>query len=181
MFPPSQSAHLYPVSHALGTMYSQVPREALSVCRVVDGAALDDAVGSSRLCPTLPHGSAEDAAHTATVPPPTAREKTDQRTADEPRTTTPGAAEPAGPAAAAAAAAAASAAACPLPDGGVGCGGSEGDAAVQPQEQSPRFPSLQQARGFKCIVRRGDMLYIPVGWWHSVSGSPEMNLTLNYW
>ena len=26
LFPPSQSAHLYPVPHALGTMYSEVPR-----------------------------------------------------------------------------------------------------------------------------------------------------------
>jgi len=138
LFPPSQSAHLYPVPHALGTMYSQVPRAALSLCQIfADTASERQAEG-------------EDV----------------QSAADEK------------------AAAAAAAAAATAPNGP---GASSEGSALQMRAAPPRkdaeagFPSLQQACGFRCTVRSGDMLYVPVGWWHSVRGSPEMNLTLNYW
>ena len=61
------------------------------------------------------------------------------------------------------------------------CSALETHAAAPPRDAESNFPLLRQACGFRCTVRSGDMLYVPVGWWHSVCGSPEINLTLNYW
>ena len=133
LFPPSQSAHLYPVPHALGTMYSQVPRAALSLCQITGDVAKERPL-----------------------------EQEDVQSADE-RATAAATAAPAGRCASS------------------GCSAPQMDAAAPPQDAESAFPSLQQACGFRCTVRSGDILYVPVGWWHSVRGSPEMNLTLNYW
>ena len=135
LFPPSESAHLYPVPHALGTMYSQVPRAELSACKITGDTEFE-------------------------------------RTTEGPTCQPDDAEESAGAAAASSAAR----------SGSLGSSGAEQAAAAAPeQDELARFPSVQQARGFRCTVRSGQMLYVPVGWWHSVRGSPEMNLTLNYW
>ena len=128
LFPPSQSQHLYPVQHALGTMYSQAPRAALSACQLV-GNVEDERPADVGSCRTD-----ETDALAGAAPPPTSRDS-DLHT----------------------------------------------DGAAPSEDGPAAFPLLRHARGFRCTVRSGDMLYVPVGWWHSVRGSPEMNLTLNYW
>ena len=139
LFPPSQSAHLYPVPHALGTMYSQVPRAALSLCQVVGDMANGRPV------------EGEDV-------------------------------QPAGDDKVAKAAAATEVGAAPTGEGvSSGCSAPQMRVEALSQDAGSAFPSLRQACGFRCTVRSGDMLYVPVGWWHSVRGSPKMNLTLNYW
>ena len=172
LFPPSQSAHLYPVLHALGTMYSQVPREALAACHIGADAAREDIADSPHLSSLAgPDSSEAGTARAGADAVPDGGAMVQQAafgpcagrlTLDEPAGTAPMAAESS-------------------QDGAAECTGSETGAGSQPQEPGPRFPLLQRARGFRCTVRSGDMLYIPVGWWHSVRGSPELNLTLNYW
>ena len=44
-----------------------------------------------------------------------------------------------------------------------------------------RFPALARARPRTAIVRAGDVLYLPCGWWHAVRGSIGRNLSINYW
>ena len=134
LFPPSQSAHLYPVPHALGTMYSQVPRAALSRCTIVgDMASERRAEGRG-----LQSGGDEQSVTAAAAAPTSLGAST-------------------------------------------GCSTPQKYVAAPSPDAESGFPLLQQACGFRCPVRSGDMLYVPVGWWHSVRGSPEMNLTLNYW
>ena len=44
-----------------------------------------------------------------------------------------------------------------------------------------RFPLLQYARPLTVTVHAGDVLYLPCGWWHAVSGSNERNISVSYW
>lgn len=44
-----------------------------------------------------------------------------------------------------------------------------------------RFPALAEARPLRALVREGDVLYLPCGWWHAVRGSEGRNLSVNYW
>lgn len=43
------------------------------------------------------------------------------------------------------------------------------------------FPELARANPRAASVRRGDVLYLPCGWWHAVRGSAGRNLSINYW
>ena len=44
-----------------------------------------------------------------------------------------------------------------------------------------RHPAFARATPHAATVRRGDLLYLPCGWWHAVRGSRERNLSINYW
>lgn len=43
-----------------------------------------------------------------------------------------------------------------------------------------RFPLLEKAKVFECVLEAGDVLYIPQGWWHEVE-TVEASISLNYW
>ncbi|WP_164719166.1 MULTISPECIES: cupin-like domain-containing protein [Bradyrhizobium] len=43
-----------------------------------------------------------------------------------------------------------------------------------------RFPRLLNARPFECVLCRGDILYIPEGWWHYLR-SHGLNVAVNWW
>jgi len=43
-----------------------------------------------------------------------------------------------------------------------------------------RFPEFQKAARMELVLEPGEMLFIPVFWWHGVSGMGE-NLSINYW
>ena len=43
------------------------------------------------------------------------------------------------------------------------------------------FPELERTTPRAARVERGDMLYLPCGWWHAVRGSNDRNLSINYW
>jgi ribosomal protein L16 Arg81 hydroxylase len=40
---------------------------------------------------------------------------------------------------------------------------------------------LREARGVDVVVPAGCMLYLPCAWWHRVRGSPDFNVSFNYW
>jgi len=43
-----------------------------------------------------------------------------------------------------------------------------------------RFPEFQKAARMEVILEPGEMLFIPLFWWHGISGIGE-NLSINYW
>jgi hypothetical protein len=43
-----------------------------------------------------------------------------------------------------------------------------------------QFPDLLNARPFECVLSRGDILYIPEGWWHYLR-SHGLNVAVNWW
>lgn len=43
-----------------------------------------------------------------------------------------------------------------------------------------RFPKLAYTRPYECVLRRGDMLYIPYRWWHYLR-SHGLNIAVNWW
>ena len=43
------------------------------------------------------------------------------------------------------------------------------------------FPKLAHAVPHVARVRRGDLLYLPCGWWHAVRGTEGRNLSVNFW
>lgn len=43
-----------------------------------------------------------------------------------------------------------------------------------------RFPRLLETRPFECVLCRGDILYIPEGWWHYLR-SHGLNVAVNWW
>jgi hypothetical protein len=43
------------------------------------------------------------------------------------------------------------------------------------------FPTLEAATPHRASVHRGDVLYLPCGWWHAVQGSAGRNMSINYW
>jgi hypothetical protein len=42
-----------------------------------------------------------------------------------------------------------------------------------------RFPALQQANLIECTIGAGDLLFLPIGWWHYVEGL-EASVTMTY-
>jgi len=44
-----------------------------------------------------------------------------------------------------------------------------------------RYADLARATPHAVTVERGDVLYLPCGWWHAVQGSRGRNLSINYW
>ena len=43
------------------------------------------------------------------------------------------------------------------------------------------FPDFAKARPVAVTVDKGDVLYIPMGWWHDVRGHPGRNISINFW
>ena len=46
---------------------------------------------------------------------------------------------------------------------------------------SRQHGAFARAQPHVATVRRGDLLYLPLGWWHAVRGSRARNLSVNYW
>ncbi|KAK6169076.1 hypothetical protein SNE40_020197 [Patella caerulea] len=46
-----------------------------------------------------------------------------------------------------------------------------------------RFPKFQDLRGYEAIVGPGDVLYLPIYWWHQVESVPNRGMTfsVNFW
>jgi hypoxia-inducible factor 1-alpha inhibitor (HIF hydroxylase) len=45
-----------------------------------------------------------------------------------------------------------------------------------------KFPRFRQALGYEAVVGPGDLLYIPINWWHYIeSNSNSMTVSLNFW
>lgn len=49
------------------------------------------------------------------------------------------------------------------------------------EETAARYPLYRHARPQTVDLVPGDMLYLPIFWWHSVSGSFERNMLINWW
>jgi len=47
--------------------------------------------------------------------------------------------------------------------------------------EAEAWPLAREARGVEAKVPAGAMLYLPCCWLHSVQGSPELNVSANYW
>jgi hypothetical protein len=43
-----------------------------------------------------------------------------------------------------------------------------------------QFPRFQQARPVEAVLRPGEMLYIPIHWWHAVFGWPELSVSVTF-
>lgn len=46
---------------------------------------------------------------------------------------------------------------------------------------STQFPRFLQTQPIRVEVNAGDILYLPIFWWHSVSSKDGQNVILNYW
>lgn len=48
-----------------------------------------------------------------------------------------------------------------------------------------RFPLFRGAKRLQCVLRPGDVLFMPAFWWHEVQSYPDpsqkRNLAVNYW
>jgi len=55
------------------------------------------------------------------------------------------------------------------------------DPRLDGAEIAARFPKTADARPLEVTVRTGDMLYIPLGWWHFIRALPGRNMSINYW
>ncbi|XP_003387667.2 PREDICTED: jmjC domain-containing protein 7-like [Amphimedon queenslandica] len=48
-----------------------------------------------------------------------------------------------------------------------------------------RFPLFRKAKRLQCVLRPGDVLFMPAFWWHEVQSYPDpiqhRNLAINYW
>ena len=55
------------------------------------------------------------------------------------------------------------------------------DPRLDGAEIAARFPKTAAARPLEVTVRKGDMLYIPLGWWHFIRALPGRNMSINYW
>ena len=55
------------------------------------------------------------------------------------------------------------------------------DPRLSRAETAARFPLLAECRPVAVTVRAGDVLYIPTGWWHEITGAPGPNVSVNYW
>lgn len=48
-----------------------------------------------------------------------------------------------------------------------------------------KFPNFQKARYSECIIEAGEILFIPVFWWHQVysleNPNNELNISVNFW
>jgi hypothetical protein len=50
--------------------------------------------------------------------------------------------------------------------------------AAQPARMAGR---RAQARGYQCVTRPGQMLYVPAGMWHQVFSGPGPSMAVNFW
>mmetsp|Transcript_19613 Transcript_19613/g.45653 ORF Transcript_19613/g.45653 Transcript_19613/m.45653 type:complete len:498 (-) Transcript_19613:57-1550(-) len=50
-----------------------------------------------------------------------------------------------------------------------------------PPDLEARFPMYSQAQAVRVDLKAGDVLYLPIFWWHAVSGSMERNMIVNWW
>lgn len=48
-------------------------------------------------------------------------------------------------------------------------------------EELQRWPLYRHARPLRVTLERGEMLYLPIFWWHGVVGSAERNMQVNWW
>ncbi|KAH8067622.1 cupin-like domain-containing protein [Aureococcus anophagefferens] len=55
------------------------------------------------------------------------------------------------------------------------------DPRLDGAEIAARFPKTAGARPLEVTVRKGDMLYIPLGWWHFIRALPGRNMSINHW
>lgn len=171
LFPPSQSEFLYPAPQPLGTLYSRAPVDALH-------ARCPAARNHSRQAiPVLPdpqmgvqpernEGATLQESGDESAPPPV-QVDSDSIAPGSEQVDEDGSAVPKPESEAEAESDARTE------------GGSRGTSSAPRGAES--FPLLSQAKGVHVRLEAGDMLYIPCGWWHSVSGSQELNITLNYW
>jgi len=48
-----------------------------------------------------------------------------------------------------------------------------------------RFPLFSRAKRLHCVIRPGDVLFMPAFWWHEVQSYPDKlerrNLAINFW
>ena len=48
-----------------------------------------------------------------------------------------------------------------------------------------RFPLFAGARRTQCVLKPGDVLFMPAFWWHEVQSYPDVverrNLAVNFW
>lgn len=48
-----------------------------------------------------------------------------------------------------------------------------------------RFPKFSEAKRTKCVLKPGDVLFMPAFWWHEVQSYPDpnenRNLAVNFW
>lgn len=48
-----------------------------------------------------------------------------------------------------------------------------------------RFPNFPKAHRLNCVLRPGDVLFMPAFWWHEVQSYPDpkekRNLAINFW
>ncbi|CAD7699091.1 unnamed protein product [Ostreobium quekettii] len=49
------------------------------------------------------------------------------------------------------------------------------------QTDAEGFELVQNARCLRVTLRQGDMLYLPICWWHAVQGCEGSNVSLHYW
>lgn len=49
------------------------------------------------------------------------------------------------------------------------------------QPDLKRFPKLQRAQPRECILEAGEILFIPVFWWHQVHSLERVNISVNFW
>ena len=48
-----------------------------------------------------------------------------------------------------------------------------------------RFPKFSRAKRLECVLKPGDVLFMPAFWWHEVQSYPDhnehRNLAVNFW
>mmetsp|Transcript_49977 Transcript_49977/g.154454 ORF Transcript_49977/g.154454 Transcript_49977/m.154454 type:complete len:528 (+) Transcript_49977:57-1640(+) len=52
---------------------------------------------------------------------------------------------------------------------------------AMPPDVGERFPEYRHARPMIVELEAGDMLYLPIFWWHGVTGGEGRNMILNWW
>jgi len=52
---------------------------------------------------------------------------------------------------------------------------------AMPADLQERCPLFRHARALHVELHRGDILYLPIFWWHCVSGNEGRNMILNWW
>ncbi len=44
-----------------------------------------------------------------------------------------------------------------------------------------KFPKFSRAKCLECVIEPGEMLFIPVFWWHQVYSLDKLNISINFW
>eukprot|EP00933_Yihiella_yeosuensis_P042883 TRINITY_DN37549_c0_g1_i1.p1 TRINITY_DN37549_c0_g1~~TRINITY_DN37549_c0_g1_i1.p1 ORF type:complete len:486 (+),score=86.26 TRINITY_DN37549_c0_g1_i1:42-1499(+) len=55
------------------------------------------------------------------------------------------------------------------------------DPASMPADFAEQYPLYCHAQPQRVELRPGDMLYLPIFWWHAVTGGEESNMIINWW